>query len=126
LPQAKTWPGLKAVVEVLSEREVKGKKTSEIRYYFSSRKATAKEFAGWIRGHWLIENPLHSVLDVIFKEDEAQAKTGFMDENMALLRRLSMNIIKTAHPGQGFSLARKCCFYAPTYLRGILGKIFVE
>jgi predicted transposase YbfD/YdcC len=41
---------------VLSERETGGKKTSEIRYYFSSRKATAKEFAGWIRGHWLIES----------------------------------------------------------------------
>ena len=56
LPQARTWPGLKAVIEILSERETGGKKTSEIRYYFSSRKATAKEFAGWIRGHWSIES----------------------------------------------------------------------
>jgi len=126
LPQAQTWPKLKAVIEVLSERTVKGKKTSESRYYFSSRKASAKEFAGWIRGHWSIENPLHWVLDVIFKEDEAQAKTGFIDENMALFRRLSMNIIKTVHPGQGLALARKCCAYAPKYLRGVLGKIFVR
>jgi hypothetical protein len=65
------------------------------------------------------------VLDVIFKEDAIQAKTGFMDENMALFRRLSMNIIKTVHPGQGLALARKCCAYVPEYLRGILGKIFV-
>jgi predicted transposase YbfD/YdcC len=107
-------------------RTIKGKKTSESRYYFSSRKASAKEFAGWIRGHWSIENPLHWVLDVIFKEDEAQAKTGFIDENMALFRRLSMNIIKIVHPEQGLALARKCCAYEPQYLRGVLGKIFMK
>jgi len=56
LPQAQTWPELKAIIEVLSEREVAGKKTSEIRYYFSSRKATAKQFAEWIRDHWSIES----------------------------------------------------------------------
>jgi predicted transposase YbfD/YdcC len=126
LPQTKPWPNLKAIIEVFSERTIKGKKTSESRYYFSSRKASAKEFAGWIRGHWSIENPLHWVLDVIFKEDEAQAKTGFIDENMALFRRLSMNIIKIVHPEQGLALARKCCAYEPQYLRGVLGKIFMK
>lgn len=126
LPQAKIWPGLKAIIEVLSEREVDGKNTSEIRYYFSSRKATAKEFAGWIRGHWLIENPLHWVLDVVFREDAAQAKVGFIAENMAFFRRLSMNIIKTADPERGFADARRCCTHEPKYLRGILGKIFVS
>lgn len=90
LPQTATWPALKAIVEVVSEREINSKKTSEIRYYFSSRKGTAKEFAGWTRGHWSIENPLHWVLDVIFKEDDAQAKAGFIAENMAFFRRLSM------------------------------------
>jgi len=51
----------------------------------SDRKATAKEFAGWIRGHWSIETPLHWVLDVVFKEEPAQAKAGFIAENMAFL-----------------------------------------
>ena len=125
LPQAKTWPGLKALIEVFSEREVNGKKTSEIRYYFSSRKGTAKEFARWIRGHWLIENPLHWVLDVIFKEDDAEAKVGFIAENMALFRRLSMNVVRIADPGRGIADARRFCTYEPKYLRGILGKIFV-
>lgn len=126
LPQAQTWPGLKAIIEVTSEREIEGKKTSENRYYFSSRKASAKEFAGWIRGHWLIENPLHWVLDVIFREDAAQAKAGFIAENMAFFRRLSMNIIKIADPDRGFADARRICMYEPKYLRGILGKIFVS
>lgn len=125
LPQAKIWPGLKALIEVYSEREMGGKKTSEIRYYFSSRKATAKEFAGWIRGHWLIENPLHWVLDVIFKEDAAEANIGFIAENMAFFRRLSMNIVRIADPDRGLADARRFCTYEPRYLRGILGKIFV-
>jgi predicted transposase YbfD/YdcC len=126
LPQAKTWPGLKTIIEVLSAREADGKKTSEIRYYFSSRKATAEEFARWIRGHWLIENPLHWVLDVVFREDASQAKAGYIAENMAFFRRLSMNIIKTADPGRGFSDARRYCTYEEKYLRGILGKVFVD
>lgn len=126
LPQAQTWPGLKAIIEVLSEREVEGKISFEIRYYFSSRKATAKKFAGWIRGHWSIENPLHWVLDVIFREDAAQAKAGFIAENMAFFRRLSMNVIKIADPDRGFADARRFCTYEPKYLRGILGKIFVS
>ncbi len=92
LPQAQIWPGLQTIIEIVSERTLKGKTTSETRYHFSSRKASAKEFAGWIRGHWSIENPLHWVLDVVFREDASQAKTGFTDENMALFRRSSMNI----------------------------------
>jgi len=69
--------------------------------------------------------PLHWVLDVIFKEDEVQAKAGFIAENMAFFRRLSMNIIKTVDPDRGFATARKCCTFEPNYLRGILGKVFV-
>jgi hypothetical protein len=68
---------------------------------------------------------LHWVLDVIFKEDAAQAKAGFIAENMAFFRRLSMNIIKIADPGGGFADARRCCTYESKYLRGILGKIVV-
>lgn len=126
LPQSKIWPGLKSLIEVYSEREMSGKKTFEVRYYFSSRKATAKEFAGWIRGHWLIENPLHWVLDVIFKEDAAKANAGFIAENMAFFRRLSMNIVRIADPDRGLADARRFCTYEPRYLRGILGKIFVS
>lgn len=126
LPQAQIWPGLQAIIEVLSEREVGDKKTSDIRYYFSSRRGTAKQFAGWIRGHWLVENPLHWVLDVIFKEDAAQAKVGFIAENMAFFRRLAMNVIKTVDPSRGFATARKCCAFEPNYLRGVLGKVFVR
>lgn len=68
---------------------------------------------------------LDRVLDVVFREDAAQAKAGFIAENMAFFRRLSMNIIKTVDPGRGFADARRCCTYEQNYLRGILGKIFV-
>ncbi len=72
-----------------------------------------------------MENPLHWVLDVIFKEDDAEAKVGFIAENMALFRRLSMNVVRIADPGRGIADARRFCTYEPKYLRGILGKIFV-
>jgi len=125
LPQVKKWPKLNTIVEVCSEREMEGRKISEIRYYFSSRLGSAQKFAEWIRGHWAIENPLHWVLDVIFKEDASQANTGFIAENMAFFRRLSMNLINKMDPDRGIAAARKCCAHEPKYLQGILGKLFV-
>ena len=124
LPQLKLWPELKTIIEVESKRSVNGETSTELRYYFSSRKAKAKSFGDWVRDHWSIENRLHWILDVIFKEDSSQANAGFIAENMAFFRRLSMNLVKTADPKRGLSDARRFCTYEPKYLRGILGAIF--
>ncbi|MGR3912809.1 MAG: ISAs1 family transposase [Candidatus Rhabdochlamydia sp.] len=120
------WPGLKSVIEVKSERAIQGKRCCETRYYFSSHVAGAREFARLIRGHWGIENHLHWMLDVVFKEDASIAKAGFTAENMAFFRRLCMNIVKTTDPKRGLSMARKCYYYEPRYLRELLAKLFIK
>jgi predicted transposase YbfD/YdcC len=56
------------MIEVRSERKIGDKVEQTIRYYGSSRKAGAKEFAKWIRAHWAIENSLHHVMDVVLKK----------------------------------------------------------
>lgn len=76
LPQAKEW-GLKALVEVRTERIINGKEERGLLYYGSARSGTAKQFANWIRGHWGIENKLHYIADVIFEEDASLADTSF-------------------------------------------------
>src|SRR5207245_230738 len=63
------WPDVAAVVQVSREREVAGRNTSTTHFYVTSYAGTAAEIAGWVRGHWGIENGLHWVLDVVFGED---------------------------------------------------------
>lgn len=125
LPQKDEWQ-LKALIEIRSERIIGDKIGLETRYYASSRKADAKKFAYWIRGHWGIENTLHYVMDVIFKEDASLSDIGFSAENMSLIRRLAANIIRTFDPDSGIADARRNATYDPNYLRGLLGRMFVK
>jgi predicted transposase YbfD/YdcC len=95
------WQDLRAITLVFSERQELGKeKTEEVRYYIGSRAAKAKAYANSIRSHWGIENGLHWVLDVSFDEDHCRMRTDHSPENMALLRRLALCLLKK-HGGQG-------------------------
>jgi predicted transposase YbfD/YdcC len=75
-------------------------------YYGSSRKAEAKMFVIWIREHWAIENALHYVIDVVFREDASLSDVGYSAENMALIRRLATNVVRTFDPERGITDAR--------------------
>jgi predicted transposase YbfD/YdcC len=96
------WPDVAAVVEVDREREVGGKRTVTSHYYLSSYAGTAAEFGRWVRGHWGIENGLHWVLDVIFREDDSRVRAGHAGENLAMVRRAAVALLSRA-PGRGRS-----------------------
>ena len=68
------WPGLKCMGRVRSIREVNGKTSDETRYFISSRQLEVEEFAKAVRSHWGIENKLHWVLDMVFRDDENRAR----------------------------------------------------
>lgn len=68
--------------------------TVESRYYLSSLPGNAAEFAEAVRLHWGIENGLHWVLDVVFREDDARVRVGHAAENLALVRRLALQLLK--------------------------------
>lgn len=88
------WAGLKSMVMVESIREVIGKSaTCERRYFISSLAANAKENLRCVRGHWRIENSLHWVLDVAFREDSCQIKVENGAANMAILRHIALNLL---------------------------------
>jgi predicted transposase YbfD/YdcC len=96
------WEGLRTISMVVSERQVAGEAaTSEVRYYIGSKPGKAKEYAGYIRGHWGIENSLHWVLDMVFDEDRSRTRKGHGQENLALLRRLAVAVLKNAKSCQG-------------------------
>ena len=125
LPQQMKWH-MQSLIEIRSERVIGEKVERAIRYYASSRRANAKDFLNWIRGHWSIENSLHHVMDVVFDEDASLCDTGHSAENMSLIRRISANIIRIFDPGRGVADAKRCATYEPNYLMGLLAKVFVK
>jgi len=118
------WKGLKTIGMVESERIIGERKTIERRYYLSSLKADAKEFARAVREHWSIENQLHWSLDISFREDQCRVRIQRAAENFALLRRMALHILKKDKT-QNKSINRKRWLAAmnPGYLQMLLGGI---
>lgn len=88
------WEGLLSVGVVEAVRECNGQSSVERRYYLSSLTVDVQRFARAVRSHWSIENQLHWVMDVNFKEDQSRARSGYASENLATLRRWALNLIK--------------------------------
>ncbi len=100
------WPDLRSLAMVCSERTIDGQTSTEARYYISSCSGSARQIAGAIRGHWGIENSLHWSLDVTFGEDAHCLRKDHGPENMAMLRRAALSLIKQERAEKG-SLRRK-------------------
>jgi predicted transposase YbfD/YdcC len=101
------WTKLTAICMVVSERVINGVPSSEIRYYIGSVAGTAEEYLRWVRGHWGIENSLHWVLDVCFREDDQRHWAGHSVENLAWLRKLALCLLKAEKNSKGKSIHRR-------------------
>jgi len=88
------WEGLRSVGRVESLRETNGQQTVERRYSLSRLACDIQRFTKAVRGHWSIENQLHWVLEVVFGEDQARARTKQAAENLAALRRLAVSLLR--------------------------------
>jgi predicted transposase YbfD/YdcC len=93
-------PGLPAIGKVTRIREVNRKTTTETAYYLLSTPLSAERFHDVVRHHWSIENSLHWVLDVTMNEDQSRNHKDHSPENLALLRRLALNLAKL-EPSKG-------------------------
>jgi predicted transposase YbfD/YdcC len=92
----KGWPGLRAVLAVETIRGIpgRGKVTAEIRHYLSSAELPPEALAAAIRNHWRIENGLHWILDVGFREDASRVRERNAARNLGLLRRIALNLAR--------------------------------
>jgi predicted transposase YbfD/YdcC len=90
------WLGLNSLVLVESHRTINGRTSVERRTYISSLDASAQVLGSAVRRHWGIENKLHWVLDVTFGEDAARISNRNAAQNLALIRKISLNLLKTA------------------------------
>jgi predicted transposase YbfD/YdcC len=88
------WEGLNSVGMVESLREINGEVTRERRYYLCSLKLDVETFARAVRSHWGVENKVHWIMDVSFREDQSRAREGYAAQNLAMLRRLALNLLK--------------------------------
>ena len=90
------WPGLRAVLAVETIRGIpgRGKVTAEIRHYLSSAALPPEALAAAIRNHWRVENGLHWVLDVVFREDDSRVRERNAARNLALLRKIALNLAR--------------------------------
>jgi predicted transposase YbfD/YdcC len=88
------WPGLKAVGQITAQREVGGKLTLQTRTYLLSSVLSPERLNAVVRAHWDIENGLHWALDVVMNEDQARNRKDHGPENLALLRRLALNLAR--------------------------------
>jgi predicted transposase YbfD/YdcC len=100
------WPDVAAVVQVNREREVGGERAVTSHYYITSYPGTAAELGGWVRGHWGIENGLHWVLDVVFREDRSRIRAANAGANLALIRRVAVSLLRRA-PGKGSGVTKR-------------------
>lgn len=90
------WVGLNSIIAVTAKRELKNKTEEETRYFISSLDARdPKKLGHIVRAHWGVENNLHWVLDQAFDEDSHRARAGHSAANMAVMRHIALNLIKT-------------------------------
>jgi predicted transposase YbfD/YdcC len=94
LREQHAWPGLAAIGQVVRSREVGTKVTTETAYYLLSTGLSPERFGEVARAYWGVENGLHRVLDVTMNEDQARNRKDHGPENIALLRRLALNLAK--------------------------------
>lgn len=95
------WQSIKTFVRTTRiTTDSSGKETSGVRYYVSSLSISAARMAAIVRNHWTIENQLHWQLDVTYREDASRARTGNLQANLGVLRRVSLSLLKNADRGK--------------------------
>jgi predicted transposase YbfD/YdcC len=95
------WIGLRSLIRIVSQRKIGEKVEMQTRYFISSLPADAKAILKAKRSHWKIENQVHWVLDIAFREDESRVRKDHSAENLAILRHLALNLLKKEKTAKG-------------------------
>lgn len=120
------WKGLKTVGMVCSERQVgNAEPTGEVRFFITSLTLNVARFAHAVRSHWGIENNLHWVLDVSYREDENRCRKDHTPENLAWIRRMTVSLLAQDGTKVGVTCKRKMAGWDDEYLLSLAGRALV-
>jgi len=115
------WKTVQSLSMVRAERVIDGVRSCEKRYFISSLAADAEKILTSVRSHWGIENSLHWVLDVAFREDESRMRKDNSPENMAVLRHIALSLLKQEKSAKiGIKAKRLKCGWDEAYLLKVL------
>lgn len=120
-PYLKDWPKVKSIAMVRAKRILGDQESEESRYYISSLGGNAEMISTAVRAHWGVENSVHWVLDMVFREDESRMRMGNSPENFATLRRMALNLVRRdVSSKRSLKGRRKKCGWNNQYLEELL------
>lgn len=116
LQERHAWPGLKGVVMVESSREISDRIERETRLYITSLTSPAALLGPIVRSHWAVENSLHWVMDMTFRDDECRIRTNNAPANFTTIKHIAHNLIRRAHGRDSIRLRRKLAAWDDDFL----------
>jgi predicted transposase YbfD/YdcC len=122
LKQRHAWTGLASIVMVESRREIGAKNEHETRFYITSLSACAERIGLAIRGHWGIENGLHWVMDMVFRDDECRIRKDNAPANFATIKHMACNLLRQAPGKDSLRVKRKVAAWDDDYLATIIAR----
>ena len=120
LQERHQWPGLKGVVMVESSREIGGKTEQETRFYITSLVLLANLLGPIVRSHWAVENSLHWVMDMIFRDDECRIRTDHAPANFTTIKHMAHNLIRKPSGKDSLRLRRKVAAWDDDFLASLI------
>src|ERR1700675_1766593 len=120
LQERHDWPGLKGVVMVESTREIDDKVERETRLYITSLLMLANQLGPSSRSHWAVENSLHWVMDMIFRDDECRIRTDHAPANFATIKHMAFNLLRRPPGKQSLRGRRKAASWDDDFLASLI------
>lgn len=126
LQERHLWPGLASLVMVESTREIPGSSPGtdrierETRFYITSLALPAVHIGAFVRDHWAVENSLHWVMDMVFRDDECRLRTDHAPANFTTLKHIALNLIRRAKTKDSIRLRRKVAAWDDEFLVSLI------
>ena len=114
------WPGLKGIVIVESSRETSGKVEQQTRYYVTSLVMLAALLGAIVRSRWAVENSLHWVMDMVFRDDECRVRTEHAPANFTTIKHMALNLLRRPPGKQSLRGRRKAASWDDNDLASLL------
>ena len=122
LQERHAWPGLKSIVMIESRREFGAKTEREFRFYITSLGADALRLGATVRAHWSIENGLHWVMDMVFRDDECRIRKKNAPANFATVKHMASNLLRRAPGKDSLRVKRKMAAWDDGFLASLISQ----